>query len=585
MAFENEIAVNIVANIQKLSQGLNNATNGLKKWGASTKRWVSQNKLLITASLTAVAVGLFKVTRAASDLEETQAKFNTVFRGGIALAEENSQILQDSFLMSETASKANLAAIQDTLVPMGLMRDAASEISFEVVKLAADLGSFNNLPTEMVMRDIQSALVGNFETMKKYGVVLRATDVENRILNTGIRKTRDEITNADKVMQAYQLILEGSADAQGDVARTSESFANQMKLLSANFTDFMTLIGQFTIGPGKDLVTLLNKLVEIQTESIKAISEANEENNGFFNTLKSVGLQAITELSEAMKNQGLIFNLNAQALGRLNNNIQKNIVLANTNAAAVVQGEAEKQEAIVATGEIFQEDVILRTQTDLIASDERIQQAIKEGAERNAVSIKSKELSIFNTKEWTSFAKDATGQMFDSFGSGMADMIFEGRKFKDVMSSIFKSMARAFVAQVAKMIAKWLAFMALKAAFGGGVGAFLQHGGIIGEPTLMRGLISGQTAIAGEAGPEMIVPAKGAARGGIRPFAPGQAPSVGGGGDGSGMNLTININGQFLESTPSKWQLLVREKIVPEIQRWTMISPTGPFIRKRGATR
>lgn len=181
---------------------------------------------------------------AASQLQETQAKFETVFRQNIQQAEGFASNLVENFNVSEQAAKDYLSTIQDTLVPMGLSRQAAADLSNDVVKLAADLSSFNNVPTATVVRDLQSALVGNTETIKKYGVVLKATDITQRALADSGKKVASELTNAEKVTAAYKLILEGTADAQGDVARTQDSFANRTRKLTSRMEDLKASIGE-----------------------------------------------------------------------------------------------------------------------------------------------------------------------------------------------------------------------------------------------------------------------------------------------------------------------------------------------------
>ena len=181
---------------------------------------------------------------AASKLQETQAKFETVFRQNIAQAEEFAANMVENFNVSEQAAKDYLATIQDTLVPMGLSRQAAADLSNEVVQLAADLGSFNDVPTETVVRDLQSALVGNTETVKKYGVVLKASDIQQRALTDSGKTAVATLTNAEKVTAAYKIILEGTSDAQGDVARTQDSFANKTRRVSSRIEDLRAGIGE-----------------------------------------------------------------------------------------------------------------------------------------------------------------------------------------------------------------------------------------------------------------------------------------------------------------------------------------------------
>ena len=205
----------------------------------------------------------------ASDMEEAQSKFNTVFGELSAQAEQWAGELRKSYHMSSLDAKKYLAAMQDLLVPMGMNSEAAAAMSFEVVKLSADLGSFNNLPTAQVMDDIQSALVGNYETMKKYGVVVNAATVEEKALAMGLAETKDAITAADKAQAAYQLIVEGSTFAVGDAIRTAKSFANQMRDLEVNITELKIAAGEALLPVINNLVTGLNEWLTANEDLLK----------------------------------------------------------------------------------------------------------------------------------------------------------------------------------------------------------------------------------------------------------------------------------------------------------------------------
>jgi len=191
--------------------------------------------------------GIKEAAKAASDLEEQTAKFKTVFRGSLGEANQDVKNLTDNFAMSEREAKEYMAAVQDLLVPMGMMRSDAAGLSGEIVKLSADLGSFNNMPTADVMHNIESAMTGQYRAIRKYGVVLRDSDVRQRAVNDGLADSADKVTALQKATTAYKMILEQTADAQGDMARTSDSFANTMKRLNAQMEDFKATIGKYII--------------------------------------------------------------------------------------------------------------------------------------------------------------------------------------------------------------------------------------------------------------------------------------------------------------------------------------------------
>lgn len=256
----------------------------------------------------ALAAGVLALTNKASKLEETTSKFNVVFKNQQKLAEEWAKILVASYGVTTEEAKRYLASIQDLLVPMGMNSDAAAKLSNEVVKLSVDLGSFNNLPTEQVMMDIQSALVGNFETMKKYGVVLNATRVEQEVMNKGWAKSKDEITQAMKAEAAYNLIVQGSTAALGDFNRTSDGYANQVKIMRAGINELLTTLGTYFLPVLTDLVKKINDdIIPAFADFVKGLDETGgkfiflkDSIVNFFDGIKS-RLKVIDDLNNKIK--------------------------------------------------------------------------------------------------------------------------------------------------------------------------------------------------------------------------------------------------------------------------------------------
>jgi hypothetical protein len=225
----------------------------------------------LTAALGVAAVaGATKAVNVASQLEEVTGKFNTVFKNMRGDAKIWSDELVGSYAMSTREAREYLSAVQDLLVPMGMAEYEAGEMSSSIVKLAADLGSFNNKSTSQVMDDITSALTGSYETMKKYGVVLSAASIEQKAFSMGLATTKEELTPAIKAQAAYQMMVEGSSAAMGDMERTQASYANQMKQLSANWEEFVGIIGQEFLPYATQAVTAINTWFKANQELIKA---------------------------------------------------------------------------------------------------------------------------------------------------------------------------------------------------------------------------------------------------------------------------------------------------------------------------
>ncbi|MEO1530386.1 MAG: hypothetical protein AAFX06_33780, partial [Planctomycetota bacterium] len=177
----------------------------------------------------------------ASQAEETASKFNVVFGSMTDEMREFSRSQSQLLGVSNTTFEGMLSGLQDLLVPMGGAADESAGMSKALSSLAVDLGSFNNMRTSDVMRDLQAALTGSSETMKKYGVIVSAAAVNQELLNRGLDPKN--VTEFQKAQARFAIIMRGTTAAQGDAVRTQDSFANSTKRLTASTRDLAEAIG------------------------------------------------------------------------------------------------------------------------------------------------------------------------------------------------------------------------------------------------------------------------------------------------------------------------------------------------------
>ena len=222
------------------------------------------------AAAGAAVTGLFGLTiKAASDVEEMQGKSSVVFKEQAGVVREWAKQQAVAVGRSRYALEGYAATVQDTFVPMGIAREQATELSKQVSTLAVDLASFNNVADDDAIRDLQSALVGNGETMRKYGVIVMEGTVNAELFRMGIKGGSMAATEAQKVQARLNVIMNGTKDAQGDAARTAGSFTNQMRSLQAAGKDIAVNIGnvllpQLTtfVGLARDLANRIATLAE-----------------------------------------------------------------------------------------------------------------------------------------------------------------------------------------------------------------------------------------------------------------------------------------------------------------------------------
>ena len=236
------LLVRIEADMSDLKRSLDKVQRDVDK---STQGIAGAFKRIGTAMKVAVAAVLVQqgaragaaLIKLGSDVEEMQGKSKVVFG---AFRDETVAALEafgDEVGRSTHELEGMASSIQDTFVPMGFARGEAAKLSVELTKLAVDVASFNNANDTETMEAFQSALVGNHETVRRFGVVITEATLKQELLRMGIKRTGNEVTNAEKVQARLNLIIAGTSDAQGDALRTSDSFANTLRGLKSDLSE------------------------------------------------------------------------------------------------------------------------------------------------------------------------------------------------------------------------------------------------------------------------------------------------------------------------------------------------------------
>ena len=266
MATLGDLVVRIVGDNKELDSAIDSSQKKLQDFGKAAENVGKKLTTFVTLPILGIGAAFLKT---ASDAEETNAKFDAVFKEQAAEVREWAQEFSSAVGRASIENVKFLATIQDTLVPLGFARTAASDMSRQVVELATDLSSFNNLPTEQVINDIQSALVGNTETLRKYGVVASQAAIEQEALTSGLVDNKNEIDANVKAQAILQLIIKGTADAQGDALRTAGSFANQFRSLQAAAVDVATSFGEI-------LIPAATRLVQMVRDTLSSFNALND---------------------------------------------------------------------------------------------------------------------------------------------------------------------------------------------------------------------------------------------------------------------------------------------------------------------
>lgn len=243
--------------------GFNTAMDNVRKKLDDTGARLRGLGTQLTGAVTAPIAGAFgAAVMAASDLNETLNKTGVVFGDAADGVVAWSQDSATAFGLSQDAALGAAATFGNIFTGMGMTGEAAAAMSQDIVGLGADLGSFNNVPTAEALDAIRAGLLGEYEPLRRFGIVLDAAAVEAKALEMGLVDANGEVTQAGLVAARQALITEGAANAQGDFAETSGSLANQLKILRARLTNAAAAIGQILLPYVTRLVGFISSLVE-----------------------------------------------------------------------------------------------------------------------------------------------------------------------------------------------------------------------------------------------------------------------------------------------------------------------------------
>lgn len=220
-------------------------------------------KLSLAVTLPIVALGV-AVVKVASDFEETESKFNTVFSSIRQQANDTAKNLKNNFGLSSRAALQLLGDTGDLLVGFGFTESAALKMSKQVNELAVDLASFTNVQggAQSASIALTKALLGERESIKTLGISILESDVKARVLLNTQKGLRFESVRQAKAVATLQLATEQSSKAIGDFERTSQSFANQMRITRARLEDLGIQIGKILLPVAQKLLKIVKGWID-----------------------------------------------------------------------------------------------------------------------------------------------------------------------------------------------------------------------------------------------------------------------------------------------------------------------------------
>lgn len=240
----NVLEVFLSGDSKELEAALSRADKELQNFGKRASEIGKSMSMYVTAPLTVAGGAAIKL---ASDFNESMNKVDVSFKSSAAEVQAFAKHALTSFGIAEGTALDMAALFGDMATGMGVSTSEAAKLSTSLVGLAGDLASFKNIGIDQVQTALAGIFTGETESLKRLGIVMTEANVKAYAFSTGIKKSYDEMSQAEKVMLRYNYVLSVTKNAHGDFERTGGGAANQMRMFAESLKQVGAQFGQVVL--------------------------------------------------------------------------------------------------------------------------------------------------------------------------------------------------------------------------------------------------------------------------------------------------------------------------------------------------
>ena len=262
--------------IQKLITSTEKYNTSARKATSTTGKFTSGLKALNVAAvaITFRKIGHF-IAQAVTESNKYQEDLNlfTVALGQYAAEAQNyAEKVSDVMGIDPAQWLRNQGVFNTLLTGFGDTAERAQLMSQNLTQLGYDISSFFNISIEDAMQKLQSGISGELEPLRRLGYDLSQARLEQTALNLGIKESVANMTQAEKAELRYYAIMTQVTTAQGDMARTLEAPANQLRILQAQLTQAARAIGNIFIPALNAILPYAIAVVQVIREIANALA-------------------------------------------------------------------------------------------------------------------------------------------------------------------------------------------------------------------------------------------------------------------------------------------------------------------------
>ncbi len=264
--------------LQKVSKSTKDLDNDVKNSAKSNEQFAAGMSGLGSAAIAGAAAIAGKslldfslsAIQAASSAQEAAGAFGTTFGG--AAEKLNEQLAENANLFGLTTAEAQqlISVFGSVAQGIGFTQQESADLSSELFNLAGDIASFNNITAGAapVLQAFRSALVGEREALKTYGIAITEAEVQTKAFELTGKNSADALTRQEKALATSALIFERATVQQGNAAREASGFAAQTLIARSATQELREELGEELLPAAGEVLRVFNEIREDSTPAL-----------------------------------------------------------------------------------------------------------------------------------------------------------------------------------------------------------------------------------------------------------------------------------------------------------------------------
>lgn len=332
----------LLLNSNPFNKGIKTAESTVQKSGIENSLKNIGKAAIAAFSVKAIADFTKSCLELGSNLSEVQNVVDVTFGNLNGEVDEFAQNAITQFGLGQTVTKKYVGTFGAMAKAFNFNNQAALEMAKTLTGLTGDVASFYNMSSDEAFTKLKSVFTGETETLKDLGIVMTQNALDQYALANGYGKTTAKMSEQEKTALRYKFVLDKLSLAQGDFARTSDSWANQTRVLSLRFNEFKATLGQGFINLFTPIVQGINWVLS----KLQVLANAFKSFTEFITGKKSDSSSGVGSIANDLSNVTDTADTASNAVSGIGDSAKKAAKdmksLASFDTAQILQSNSDK---------------------------------------------------------------------------------------------------------------------------------------------------------------------------------------------------------------------------------------------------